>query len=294
MSNYKQGASQEPVLCCIKKSAREIARSHKRKREEAARTPAAETDIAASVRDVNNVNLVSDGLLGRTTAADQQQPIPCHGKNVATANADFFEVGECSYSSTIPEYADFVASADGIKEREMANGDINLACHGALGMTADVDRQPIPYLRRWMETMNTDIFYGLQGDENTGDIVSSTTILEAAGDPQPPPLSYELNGTTAAAATADQQLLLAPDQDKRTVVDEDGSLDQLILVAQKAGFFDWYDSLFNDEPSPPPLVDSEMPLRNCQTPPPASSDGAASSAAIEGNEHAGESMRKEA
>nr|CAD1829346.1 unnamed protein product [Ananas comosus var. bracteatus] len=286
------GASQEPVLCCIKKSAREIARSHKRKREEAARTPAAETDIAASVRDVNNVNLVSDGLLGRTMAADQQQPIPYHGKNVATANADFFEVGECSYSSTITEYADSVASADGVKEREMANGDSNLACHGALGMTADIDLLPIPYLRKWTETMNADIFYGLRGDVNTGDIGCSAAV-EGAGDPQPPPPSYELNGTTAAAATADQQLLLAPDQDERTVVDEAGDWDQLLSVLENEDYSDWFDSVLNDEPSPPPLVDSEMPFRNCQMPPPASSDGAASSAVIQGNEHAGESMRKE-
>nr|CAD1829347.1 unnamed protein product [Ananas comosus var. bracteatus] len=237
-------------------------------------------------------HLVSDGLLGRTMAADQQQPIPYHGKNVATANADFFEVGECSYSSTITEYADSVASADGVKEREMANGDRNLACHGALGMTADIDLLPIPYLRKWREMMNADIFYGLRGDVNTGDIGCSAAV-EGAGDPQPPPPSYELNGTTAAAATADQQLLLAPDQDERTVVEEAGDWDQLPSVLENEDYSDWFDSVLNDEPSPPPLVDSEMPFRNCQMPPPASSDGAASSAVIQGNEHAGESMRKE-
>lgn len=47
-----------------------------------------------------------------TMAVDQQQPIPYHGDDVMTTDTDFFEVGECSYNSTNPEYTDSVALAN--------------------------------------------------------------------------------------------------------------------------------------------------------------------------------------
>nr|CAD1829640.1 unnamed protein product [Ananas comosus var. bracteatus] len=338
------GESQEPVLCCIKRSAREIARSRKRKREETLRAPAAETNIAASVRNVirrarhpsqiseagleydstefadsstftdealalagipsrqfaadcssalptylsaDAVNLFSNSSTEMTTGVDQQRPIPYHGDELVTANADdIFEVGECGYYSTAPEYADSITLTSGAPADVGTSSSTYAADYSALGMAADVNLQPIPYHGLWTEMMNAGISYGLGGDTHTGDVVGSTAV-EGAGDRQPPPLPYELTGMTTAAATADQQLLLVPDQDQQTVVDEAGSLDQLLSVLDEEGCFDWYGWLLNAEPSLPPLVDSGMPFRDCRMPPiPLSDSGIASSAAIEGNKHA--------
>nr|CAD1829641.1 unnamed protein product [Ananas comosus var. bracteatus] len=335
----RQGESQEPVLCCIKRSAREIARSRKRKREETLRAPAAETNIAASVRhptqiseagleydstefadsstltdealalagiplrqfaadrssapptylSADTINLFSNSSTEMTIGVDQQQPIPYpyHGDELVTTNADdIFEVGECGYYSTAPEYADSITLTSGAPADVGTSSSTYAVDYSALGMAADVNLQPIPYHGLWTEMMNAGISYGLGGDTYTGDVVGSTAV-EGAGDRQPPPLPYELTGMTTAAATADQQLLLAPDQDQQTVVDEAGSLDQLLSVLDEEGFSDWHDWVLDAEPSLPPLVDSGMPFRDCWMPPiPLSDSGIASSAAIEGNKHA--------
>lgn len=231
----------------------------------------------------------------------QQQQILYHGDDVVTTNANFFQADGCGYYSTIPEYADSVTLADFgtpwsmcapdystglLSMMASSTGEINCAHHSLPGMTAGVKQWPIPDHDEWTAMMNTGIFDGLGRDANVGDIVGSTAV-EGAGNHQPPPLPYELIGETTAAATADRQLLLPPDQDKQRVSEEAaGSLDQLLSVLDNAGFSDWYDSLLNAEPSPPPLVDLEMPLRDCRTPPVPFSDGTASSAATEGNEHA--------
>nr|CAD1829268.1 unnamed protein product [Ananas comosus var. bracteatus] len=67
----QQVESQEPVLCCIKKSVQEIARSHKRKRDEAARR----LELTGAAICINGVS-----------------KRPCHSR--------VSEAGECSYCSS--------------------------------------------------------------------------------------------------------------------------------------------------------------------------------------------------
>nr|CAD1829269.1 unnamed protein product [Ananas comosus var. bracteatus] len=164
----------------------------------------------------------------------------------------------------------------------------------AINLTTDTDFSrsgsaaiiPIPCHGEWMAMMNADIFYGLGGDMNIGGDIVSSMAVEGAGNRQPPPLPYELIRMTMATATADQQLVLPPDQEKQTVADEAGSLDQLQSLLNKASFSDWYDSLLNAEPSLLSFVDSGMPFRDCRMPPIPFSDGIASSAVIERKKYA--------